>query len=116
MSEQTTKQVDFMKEQRGFMKDCTIAIMSTSALLLTLVLGFIKTPSQLKIFVGVASGAFYLAIGFAVIEFVLLFPIKSEEKIRRSAEGAFVVQAISFAFGMVFITFAILVSLFLSLP
>jgi len=109
MPESAKKQLDLIKEQRDLMKDCTIALMSTSALLLTLVLGFIAqkaAPSE-KSYIGIASAAFYFTIGFNVAEFLLLIPLKSVKRINRMTYGVFIAQAAFFIIGLFFIVSAI---------
>jgi hypothetical protein len=94
------------------MKDCTIAIMSTSALLLTLVLGFItqKVLPVVKGNIALATVAFYFAIGFGVVEFISLLPI-ARQKIGQVAYVLFIVQIAFFVIGMGGISWAIMGSL-----
>lgn len=109
MSEQANKRLDILK-------DCTIALMSTSALLLILVFGFIvqRIPQQPNGSIDLAAFGFYSTIGFSVLElfFVVYFAGKKKKDVYWKGiylPGVFFfLSVLTFVFGMSNIYSAIL--------
>lgn len=100
-----------------FLKDATIAIMSTSALLLTLLLGFIvrNLPPYAKTDVFVGTIGLGLAILFdALLLFWVTARVMSGPKgwLDRGIAILFLVQWMAFGFGLLLIILAIVVILY----
>lgn len=100
--------------QRELAKDATIAVFSTSALLLTLVVGFSSFSASkqvllLRNMVFAASAAFLLTVFIAALTLILLtFDQTESQTISPVLKGYFVAQFVSFMVALILLLTSIL--------